>query len=159
MHIHYLQHAAFEDAANIATWAQERGHRLTQTRLDLDQPLPGPDNLDWLVVMGGPMNVDQHDAYPWLVREKQFIRRVIDRGVPVLGVCLGGQLLCAVLGGQVTKNRQKEIGWFPVTFTAEAVASPLFCAFSATGSGLPLARRHVLDTARRGPPGRERWLR
>jgi len=129
VHIHYLQHAAFEDAANIAVWAHERGHRLTHTRLDLDQPLPEPQDLDWLVVMGGPMNVDQHDAYPWLVREKQFMRQVIDRGLPVLGVCLGGQLICAVLGGQVTKNRQKEIGWFPVTLTSEAGASPLFSRF------------------------------
>ena len=60
MHIHYLQHVAFEDAANIAVWARERGHRLTHTRLDLDQPLPEPEGLDWLVVMGGPMNVDEH---------------------------------------------------------------------------------------------------
>lgn len=129
MQIHYLQHAAFEDAANIAVWAQERGHRLTHTRLDLDLPLPEPDGLDWLVVMGGPMNVDQHDTYPWLVREKQFLRQVIERGVPVLGVCLGGQLISSVLGGQVTPNRQKEIGWFPVTLTPAAAASPLFARF------------------------------
>ncbi len=75
------------------------------------------------------MNVDEHDLHPWLVREKQFIRRVIDRGVPLLGVCLGGQLIATVLGGQVTKNRQKEIGWFPVTLTSEAAASPLFARF------------------------------
>ena len=98
MHVHYLQHVAFEDAANIAVWAHERGHRLTNTRLDLDQPLPEPGGLDWLVVMGGPMNVDEHEIYPWLVREKEFIRRAIDRGVPVLGVCLGGQLISRVLG-------------------------------------------------------------
>jgi len=129
MHIHYLQHVAFEDAANIAVWAQQRGHRLSNTRLDLDQPLPEPNGFDWLVVMGGPMNVDEHGLYPWLAREKEFIRRVIDRGAPVLGVCLGGQLICRVLGGQVTKNPQKEIGWFPVTLTPEAVASPLFGRF------------------------------
>jgi GMP synthase-like glutamine amidotransferase len=129
MHIHYLQHAAFEDAANISAWARERGHRLTHTRLDLDQSLPDPQSLDWLVVMGGPMNVDEDEIHPWLVREKVFIRRVIDRGVPVIGVCLGGQLICNVLGGQVTKNRQKEIGWFPLTLTSEAVGSPLFARF------------------------------
>ncbi len=129
MNIHYLQHVGFEDAANIAAWGQARGHRLTHTRLDLDQPLPDPAGLDWLVVMGGPMNVDEHDRYPWLVREKAFIRRVIDRGLPVLGVCLGGQLLARVLGGQVTKNRQKEIGWFPLTLTSEALATPLFSRF------------------------------
>ncbi len=129
--IHYLQHAAFEDAANIAAWAHERGHRLSHTRLDLNQPLPGPEGLDWLVVMGGPMNVDDHEIYPWLVREKEFIRRAIDRGLPVLGVCLGGQLISTVLGGQVTKNRQKEIGWFPVTFMPEAARLPVFAGFAS----------------------------
>jgi len=129
MHIHYLQHVAFEDAANIATWAHERGHRLTHTRLDHNSLLPALEDIDWLVVMGGPMNVDEHEVYPWLVREKEFIRRVIDRGVPVLGVCLGGQLISTVLGGQVTKNRQKEIGWFPVTFTSEAAGLPVFASF------------------------------
>jgi GMP synthase-like glutamine amidotransferase len=126
MRIHYLQHVDFEDAANIAAWAAARGHRLTHTLLDLDQPLPQPEAIDWLVVMGGPMNVDEHEVYPWLVREKQFLRRIIDRGVPVLGVCLGGQLISTVLDGRVTRNRQKEIGWFPVNLTSEAVASPLF---------------------------------
>jgi len=129
MHIHYLQHAAFEDAANISAWARERGHRLTHTRLDLDQSLPDPESLDWLIVMGGPMNVDEDEIYPWLAREKLFIRRVIDRGVPVLGVCLGGQMVCKVLGGQVTKNRQKEIGWFPLTLTSAAAGSPIFASF------------------------------
>ena len=127
MHLHYLQHVAFEDAANIAAWAKERGHRLTHTRLDLGQPLPEPDAIDWLVVMGGPMNVDEHDLYPWLAGEKEFIRRAIDRGIRVLGVCLGGQLISTVLGGRVTRNRQKEIGWFPVTLTEAAAASPIFC--------------------------------
>ena len=129
MRVHYLQHVAFEDAANIAAWARQRGHRLTHTRLDLQEPLPAPPDLDWLVVMGGPMNVDEHDAYPWLVGEKEFLRKVIERGMPVLGVCLGGQLICSALGGQVAKNRQKEIGWHPVTFTAEAASSPIFARF------------------------------
>lgn len=126
MRIHYLQHVAFEDAANIAVWARERGHTLTWTRMDLDQPLPPAEAIDWLVVMGGPMNVDEHDTYPWLVREKEFIRRVIDRGTRVLGVCLGGQLISTVLGGSVAPNRQKEIGWFPIDLTAEAAGHPVF---------------------------------
>jgi GMP synthase (glutamine-hydrolysing) len=129
MHIHCLQHVVFEDAANIAVWARRRGHRLTYTRLDLAQPLPRPDDLDWLVVLGGPMNVDEHDVHPWLAGEKQFIRQVIDRGAAVLGVCLGGQLISTVLDGRVAKNRQKEIGWFPVRFTEEASASPVFSRF------------------------------
>ena len=130
MRIHYLQHVPFEDAANIATWAIDRGHAVSHTRLDLDEPLPAADAFDWLVVMGGPMNVDEHDIYPWLPREKQFIRQTIDRGTRVLGVCLGAQLAAEVLGGAVTKNRQKEIGWFPVTLTEAGTANSLL-------SGLP----------------------
>jgi len=129
MRIHCLQHVAFEDAANIGLWSRERGHPSTCTRMDRGEPLPEADSLDWLVVMGGPMNVDEHDAYPWLVREKAFIRQVIDRGTPVLGVCLGGQLISTVLGGRVTPNRQKEIGWFPLTFTEAAAEHLVFGRF------------------------------
>ena len=159
MHIHYLQHVAFEDAANIAAWARERGHRLTHTRLDLDQPLPEPEDLDWLVVMGGPMNVDEHDVYPWLVREKQFIRRVIDRGVPVLGVCLGGQLISTRAGRASHEEPAEGDRLVPrdAHFRSRRIAA--LRAFSATGSGLSLARRHFLDTARRDSPGRQRRLR
>ena len=126
MRLHYLQHVPFEDAANIAVWATRRGHRVTVTRLDRDEPLPAQDAFDALTVMGGPMNIDQHDAYPWLVREKEFLRATIDRGAAVLGVCLGAQLISEVLGGTVTQNRQKEIGWFPVTWTEAAAGTPIF---------------------------------
>lgn len=125
MRLHYLQHVAFEDAANIGTWAIQHGYAVSCTRLDLGELLPQQDAFDWLVVMGGPMNVDQHDAYPWLVREKEFIRAAIDRGAGVLGVCLGAQLIAEVLGGIVTRNRQKEIGWYPVRLTPEAASGLL----------------------------------
>lgn len=129
MRVHYLQHVPFEDAGNIAVWASERGHTLTRTRLDLGEPLPSPDALDWLAVMGGPMNVYEHDLYPWLAREKEFLRETIDRGVPVLGVCLGAQLAADVLGARITRNAQKEIGWFPAWLTAEAASSSIFNTF------------------------------
>lgn len=130
MRLHYLQHVPFEDAANIAAWAAERGHTMACTRLDLDEPLPAQNSLDWLVIMGGPMNIYEHEAYPWLAREKEFIRRAIDRGAGVLGVCLGAQLVADVLGGSVTRNPQKEIGWFPVTLTDAGLQSPLLPGFS-----------------------------
>lgn len=129
MRIHYLQHVAFEDAGNIADWAEARGHTLTRTRLDLHERLPSQNSFDWLVVMGGPMNIYEHDDYPWLVKEKEFIRRVIDRGAPLLGVCLGAQLAACVLGGKVTRNRQKEIGWFQVALTRDGRQSPLLQDF------------------------------
>ena len=117
MRLHYLQHVAFEDAANIEVWARRRGHAVTRTRLFAGERLPRCDAFDWLVVMGGPMNVDEHDAYPWLVSEKQLIREAIDRRVPVLGVCLGAQLAAEVLGARVTRTRHREIGWFPISLT------------------------------------------
>lgn len=129
MRLHYLQHVPFEDADNIAVWARQRGHTLTHTRLDLGQPLPDQGTFDWLVVLGGPMNIYEHDRYPWLVREKEFIRASIDRGVWFLGVCLGAQLAADVLGGPVTRNRQQEIGWFEVSLTAEGQQASLFREF------------------------------
>jgi len=129
MRLHYLQHAPFEDAGNIALWATERGHSVSHTRLDLDEDFPRLEEFDWLVIMGGPMSAYEEERYAWLVREKEFIRKVIDRGVPTLGVCLGAQLIAEVLGGRVKENHQKEIGWFPVYLTDEGRQSPLFAAF------------------------------
>jgi GMP synthase-like glutamine amidotransferase len=126
MQIHYLQHVAFEDAANIAAWAETHGHAVSATRLDRGDPLPPPEAFDWLVIMGGPMNVYEHDRYPWLVAEKQFIADAIRDKKLVLGVCLGAQLLADVLGGRVTPNAEKEIGWFPVSLAADARRSPVF---------------------------------
>jgi GMP synthase (glutamine-hydrolysing) len=62
------------------------------------------------------MNIYQHRDYPWLVQEKEFLQRAIAAGKPVLGICLGAQLLADVLGGKVYQNPEKEIGWFPVRF-------------------------------------------
>ena len=125
MRIHYLQHVAFEDAANIAGWARLRGHRLTHTRLDLDQPLPEPAGLDWLVVMGGPMSVV--DGGPSFIEgERALIASALGARVPVLGVCFGSQLLASVLGGTVARAAEKEIGWVEVERSEGSQGDPLF---------------------------------
>jgi len=126
MRIHYLQHVPFEDAANIEVWARRQGHAIRATRLDRDESFPPLVAFDWLVIMGGPMNIYEHDRFPWLEREKKFIAESINAGKLVLGVCLGAQLVADVLGGQVTRNAQKEIGWFPVWLSSEARQSPIF---------------------------------
>jgi GMP synthase-like glutamine amidotransferase len=128
MRIHYLQHVPFEGLANVFLWATGRGHTVSGTRMYADEPPPA-ETVDWLVVLGGPMNVYEHDAYPWLVREKEFLAQVVQRGVPVLGICLGAQLLADVLGARVTRNHQTEIGWFPVALSQEAAGSLLFQRF------------------------------
>ena len=117
MKIHCLAHVPFEDAANIGRWAQDRGHTLNYTHFFRSEILPDPDSFDMLAIMGGLMNIYEHDAYPWLISEKEFIKKAIDAGKKVIGVCLGGQLIADVLGGKVTQNPQKEIGWHSITLT------------------------------------------
>ena len=114
MKLHYLQHVPFEGLGSIASWAKARRAQISRTRLFADEALPSADEIDLLVVMGGPMGVyDEHD-YPWLVREKKFLKQAIDTGTRVLGVCLGAQLIAEVLGARVYPNDHKEIGWFPI---------------------------------------------
>jgi GMP synthase-like glutamine amidotransferase len=129
MQIHYLQHVHFEGPGNISTWADQQGHRMSGTKLYAEEPLPFPEDVDLLLILGGPMNVCEHNAYPWLIREKQFIKSVIHSGAAVLGICLGAQLLADVLGGSVSRNKEKEIGWHPVNMTDNAFESPLFNLF------------------------------
>lgn len=126
MKIHCLTHVPFEDAAAIETWAYRRGYSLTYTRLYNNEPLPPLESFDLLTVMGGLMSAYEHEQYPWLIEEKQFLRKAIDKKKKILGICLGAQLLADVLGGKVTPNIYKEIGWHEVTLTEQADQSPLF---------------------------------
>ncbi|MGQ9652760.1 MAG: type 1 glutamine amidotransferase [Thermodesulfobacteriota bacterium] len=129
MQIHYLQHVPLEGIGTILEWATGRGHRVSSTRLYEEETLPPLDALDWLIIMGGPMNVYQEGEYPWLVAEKGFIRQAIRAGKVLLGICLGAQLIADVLGARVQKNAFQEIGWFPVRKTEEAEGSSLFREF------------------------------
>lgn len=126
MKIHYFQHVPFEGPGSIETWAEKNGHALSATRFFLDENLPGLNDIDWLVVMGGPMNIYEEEEFPWLAREKQFIREAIQAGKVVIGICLGAQLIADVLGSRVTRNPEKEIGWFPIEMTPDARLLPLF---------------------------------
>jgi GMP synthase-like glutamine amidotransferase len=114
MRIHYLQHVPFEDLANIWMWANNKGHSVSSTKLYLDEKLPAINSFDWLIVMGGPMNIYEEEKYPWLSRERRFIEDAIRADKFVLGICLGGQLVADVLGGKVQRGKHKEIGWFHV---------------------------------------------
>lgn len=126
MNILCMVHVPFEDAANIETWARLRGHALRYVKLYKGDVLPEMDSFDFLAVMGGTMNIYEHDDHPWLIDEKRFIRKAIEAGKKVLGVCLGGQLIADVLGGPVTRNRYPEIGWHTVTLTSHAKHLPPF---------------------------------
>jgi GMP synthase (glutamine-hydrolysing) len=114
MRIHSLEHAPFEGPGRIAAWAAERGHTLARTAFHDGEAPPPLDAFDLLVIMGGPMSIHEHRTHPWLPMEKDFLKTAIAARKPILGVCLGAQLLADVLGGKVFQNPVKEIGWFPV---------------------------------------------
>ena len=114
MRVHSLEHQSYEGPGRIADWARARGHALTRTALYAGEQPPPPESFDLLVVMGGSMNIYAHREHPWLAEEKRFLAEVIAAGQPVLGICLGAQLLADVLGGKVFQNAEKEIGWWPV---------------------------------------------
>ena len=120
MRVHYLQHASFEGINCLAPWFRERGHTLTGTHFYRGDVLPNVSDIDWLVILGGPMSVHDEHIHPWLITEKQFIQQVIDQEKILLGICLGGQLIANVLGATVKKNKYKEIGWHPI-FRNDAV--------------------------------------
>ena len=114
MKVHSLEHQSYEGPGRIADWVRARGHVLTRTALYAGEVPPPLAGFDLLVVMGGSMNIYAHREHPWLVAEKRFLGEVIAAGKPVLGICLGAQLLADVLGGKVFQNAEKEIGWWPV---------------------------------------------
>lgn len=120
MKVQFFQHVPFEGLGSIEEWITERSHSLNTTRFYKGDKLPSLEDVDCLIVMGGPMSVNDEKEYPWLKQEKQFIHQAIEKGKTVIGICLGAQLIANVLGAKVYPNKEKEIGWFPISFTADA---------------------------------------
>jgi GMP synthase-like glutamine amidotransferase len=114
MRAHYLQHVPFEGLGSIDAWLQQTGYEITSTNFYVTEELPKIEDIDLLVVMGGPMSVNDEQDYPWLIKEKKFIKSVIEAGKPTLGICLGAQLIANSMGAEVFPNSVKEIGWFPI---------------------------------------------
>ena len=112
MRLHFLQHVWFEDLGVIKNWAEQNNLTVTRTAFYENEPLPSTGSIDWLVIMGGSMNIYEYDKFPWLKPEKEFIKKAIKAGKQVLGICLGAQLIADVLGAKVYNNQYKEIGWF-----------------------------------------------
>lgn len=129
MRLHYVQHVPFENPGSILLWAKRNDYTVTSTHLYKNDSFPRQQEFDWLVIMGGPMNIYDEDIYPWLADEKIFIRESIAADKVVIGLCLGGQLIADVIGGKVTRNPYREIGWHPIRLSREARSSPLFSFF------------------------------
>ncbi len=108
-----IRHSRTEEAGTLLPHLAARGIAVRHVRIDAgEEPPEGPDGLAGLVLMGGTMSVN--DPLPWIERECALVRRAIDAGLPVLGVCLGGQMIARALGARVHRNPVPEIGWYPV---------------------------------------------
>jgi GMP synthase-like glutamine amidotransferase len=105
-----FRHAATEGPGYFATYLDRRDVPWKVVKIDEGEPVPGEAaRFSGLVFMGGPMSVN--DDLPWIAPVLKLIREARDAGVPTLGHCLGGQLIARALGGMVTRNPVKEIGW------------------------------------------------
>ena len=148
MRAHYLQHVPFEGLGCIGPWLAANGHTVTCTRFWAGDALPATETVDGLIVMGGPMGVYDAALYSWMAAEKAFIKKIIAQNKPVLGICLGAQLIAEVLGAKVWKNNQREIGFFPVTGDGK-IFPPEFTAFHWHGDtfGIPAGAKHLASSA------------
>src|SRR3990170_1938316 len=89
------------------------------------------NDISGLIILGGPMNVYETDQYLFLEMEDRLIKQAIERDVPILGICLGAQLIAKALGAKVIKNKEKEIGWYPLKITEEGSKDRLFKHFNS----------------------------
>ena len=121
-----LQHVRPEPPGTIADALDQRGLSHRTTKIFQNEPVPDTLNANGLVVMGGPMGVGNLDTRPHLRREIDLIEQALENARPVLGICLGSQLLAHTLGADVQPGPQKEIGWYEVTLTDAAANDPLF---------------------------------
>jgi GMP synthase-like glutamine amidotransferase len=129
MRAHWFQHVPFEGLGSIEPWLRAVDAKVSSTKFFEDDPvLPRLDDVELLIVMGGPMSVNDESPLTWLTDEKRFVRQAIERGTAVLGVCLGAQLIASALGAPVYANAEREIGWLPVTGCASDPALPSWAA-------------------------------
>jgi GMP synthase (glutamine-hydrolysing) len=128
-----FQHVPHEILGTLDPLLRDAGFRIRYVNFGRQgDAQPQIDRYHGLVVLGGPMNCDETSRYPHLAVEMEAIRTAIERGMPVLGICLGAQLIARALGARVTKNHEKEIGWYDVTPTPAGAADPLFGHFAGT---------------------------
>jgi GMP synthase (glutamine-hydrolysing) len=126
-----FQHVSFEILGTLHPLLKARGFRIRYANFGRHpHARPEIDRYNGLVVLGGPMNVDDCERYPHLAVEAELIQQAIEQGIPVLGICLGAQLIAKALGARVHANGGKEIGWCDVAPTSAAKDDPLFSDFA-----------------------------
>jgi len=122
-----IKHIGIEGPGLIADFFNNSRWKVQAVDLSCGDSLPsGLNDLEAVVVLGGPMNVYQESSYPFLKQENKFLRCVLDQEIPLLGICLGSQLMAKAKEAGVVKAPKPEIGWYKVLLTDMGMKDPLF---------------------------------
>jgi GMP synthase (glutamine-hydrolysing) len=135
-----LQHVAHEILGTLDPLLKRAGFRIRYVNFSRQPDLqPSLDGYDGLIILGGPMSVNDSDRLPHLSREMQLIEQAMKRYLPVLGICLGPQLIAKTLGAAVYPNREKELGWYDVAPTDDAKRRSFARRLGAVRKNIPVA--------------------
>ena len=128
-----FQHVPYEPLGTLDPLLKDSGCRIRYVNFGREpESRPTLDGYEALIILGGPMNSDQIDSYPNLISEVEIIREAVGRDMSVLGICLGAQLLARALGGTVSRNAVREIGWYDVEMTEAGLNDPVLSTFAPT---------------------------
>lgn len=126
-----FQHVPYEPLGTLDPLLKDAGFRIRYVNFGREPEMrPSLDGYEALIILGGPMNSDQIDTYPNLMTEVEIIKEAVERDMSVLGICLGAQLLARALGGTVSRNAVREIGWYDVEMTEAGLEDPVLSSFA-----------------------------
>lgn len=136
MNVVCITHADFETPGVIEPWFRDRGHTFKIIKPYSGEKLSISDEFDLLVVMGGPQSPLDIEAAPYLLEEINFLKLCLEQNTPIMGFCLGAQLIAEALGSRTVRSPEKEVGVFPIRLNAEGCADDLLKRFATTFSAI-----------------------
>lgn len=145
-----FEHHPLDNACRLGEILRDTGHKLETVRHHAGDTLPPDlDNVDGLVVMGGPMDLDEKEKYAWIEPELALIRAAHEAGLPIVGICLGAQLIAEALGGTVERMEKPEVGFEPITTSFFGTIDPMLAGLPWNSTMMHAHGCEVTQT----PPG------